>query len=337
MSAELYFDSPLKKDAEPRPQFSTLVEIGEKIVKDYGDWLGSAHEWEDDVCMIKDTASHSPSIYPELDSGLMNGEWAGGLVGYIEHRGINPRIIHWGLTPATELETCKVIFYQDSGREDKDLAARLSMVAAKGGTVVSFLGTKMSQMAGLSFKASIESDKAGSSFYGQVADSISVPAPIFVLQDIPENCQSVLKFGDRMIAASCAVGEGRWFQVGAAVHAFYNSTGYGTLTDLQARRTLLDEFIGTTSTHLKIVESAPVVAYGRVGDGQRKWITVKNGQDHVSKVHLQIADLQNEETYVIKNLFTGEESSMKGQDLAAEGLPVELPGYWSTVYVVDHK
>lgn len=161
---KLSFDAPLDGDANPRSYYQSLKEIGEKIIAPYGRFLARASDMTDPVCILRDVREHAPTAAKELDSVVMNGEWAGGLLGFLAQAGVNPRIVHFGLTPAPlqnrrlDLSDCRLVLRQDNGQVPDDLAATLKGYIASGGVVVNLVNGALAKRLGLRVTQQLASD-----------------------------------------------------------------------------------------------------------------------------------------------------------------------------------
>jgi len=337
---ELAFDSPLDKDANPRPQFQTLLEIGKKIVQPYGQFLGSARELVDEICLIDDTVSNLPSQVPGLNSILMNGEWSAGLVGWLEHAGINPRIVHWNLNPSESLNSCQILFHQDNGNWGTGLADNLKQQAQRGATVVNIGGASLVSHWGLAVQAQVQASAMAKIpvHLGSGAD-LFVPGTPLITFDLEDglNCNTLLQWQDKPVGLTCKVGQGALIQVGGAVHAFLNSSDYQQLTDLPARRELLHEILQTQSlqTHLFIKEATFLSAFSRQGQDGRIWVTVKNGGKQASSAHILFPELTAGRKYSVRNVLQGDKPlTHLGRELMKSGLLVKLPPEDSAVFML---
>ncbi|MCB0362674.1 MAG: beta-galactosidase, partial [Bdellovibrionales bacterium] len=116
--ADLYFDAPLDGEAQPRPHFHILEELGKKLVKEKGFFLAGAVELSDSVGLLKDLECHAPSLDTQLDNVDLSSNWAGGLLGFLLQAGVNPKIIHTHLEDKKSLSKFDFLFRQDCGTPD---------------------------------------------------------------------------------------------------------------------------------------------------------------------------------------------------------------------------
>src|SRR5258708_3722469 len=147
-SKKLHFGAPLDGEARPTEHFALIAEIGQKIIKPYGEYLSRSVSLRDRVAIIADSGSLTPSPIPGVDSRELHSDFAGGLVGYILQAGLNPSIHHWGINSTKDLAKNKIIFVQDSGNLNQHLIQWLVKYVANGGTVVNFIGDSLANEIG---------------------------------------------------------------------------------------------------------------------------------------------------------------------------------------------
>lgn len=337
MKRDLEFDAPLTKDAEPRPHFEVLVEIGEKIMKDHGTWLGGAFALEDRACLIKDSRTHVPSVHANLDSILMHGEWTGALVGTFEQLGVNPRIVHWDLQGHSALNNCQVVVVQDNGHLDLTLLAKLKTMAQQGATVVSLFGSKVAHAFAAPFTVTERASVSGNiQVKTSTGGDITVPGSTLfkVEQDEPRPCMELVTYESDTLGIDCPMGKGRFVYIGASVHGLINSSGYVSLSDIAARSGLFRRILGPHfRSNLSLDGEQPVAAFGRTHADGKIWITLKNGQNKKTRSVLKLNRALANRNYAVTNLFTGKELKLTGQELK-NGIAIELAPFGSTVYTV---
>ena len=241
---KLYFDSPLNGDAMPGNHYQGLKEVGEKLVAPYGKFLGRAHAITDDVCIVRDNLEHLPTKVKNIDSVVMNTDWMGGLVGYLLQSGINPRIHHWGLNPASELEGCKILIHQDNGLASKGLSEKLSELLKKGHTVINFFDNHLGQSIGLNInQRNAENRAEWVSFVYDNTYSLFSANPMFYY-DLGNNsdCKNIIFHNKESVAYQCKMSKGTFVQVGAQFYGVFNSDIYSDQTDVAKNALLLSTF-----------------------------------------------------------------------------------------------
>ncbi len=310
-SESLYFDAPLGGDAKIQPGFQALKEIGENVVAPYGDFLGSAVEITDPVCLIKDHHSNVPSGVPGLDSTLMNSYWAGGLLSYFFHSGVNPKIIQWGLTPSSDLESCHLLAIQDNGINSNDLVKFLRDRLQSGATVLTFISHDLSDRVVASENASCRALSAGSlNLSGKV----------------------------------CTSGRGHFFQVDQPFYQDFNSDSYAKIDNIVERRRFLDGVLAVAhvAPALRIAEGADrIVAFGRrptpsiAKSDARIWVTVKSGRVVPESVHIVWSEAIKGFTYKVTDVFKHSSINYPGQTLATAGFSVNLGAGGSTALMIE--
>ncbi len=335
MKSELYFDSPLDKDANPRPHFSVLRDLGNNLIKPYGELLAKAVELEDEVCLLKDSRTQVPGVTQDLDSPLIHGEWAAGLVGWLESAGVNPRIHHWDLMAPSLLTSCRVIFHQDNGVVTPGLAVALIGLANEGKTVINVFSSQLTQAMGVPLTTEPALIGEGLVDVTHEGQQISVPGrPLsFVLTADPK-CRSLATVQSRDVGVRCEFGAGQVIQLGFAPHALFNSSGYNDMWDLQPRLTLLRNLLGPLESHLRLSSPRQVAAFARRADDQTM-ITVKNGSRDRADFQLSLPRLNPLANYRVRDLYSQNEHTLTGAVLQFVGFSGALEGFDSTVYLVS--
>ena len=306
---DLYFDAPLNKDAEPNKPYAALKEFGEKVVAPYGKFLGSATELTDDVCLLKDDRAHVPSPVPGLSSRIITSDWDGGLLALLFQAGINPRIIHFDINPASELQSCKMVVYQDNGFATPELAAALQPVLARGGGVVNFL-------------------------YGGLTGLLtSTPAGT-----VPQTCTRLPATPMEVDGFRCSVGGGLVYQARVPIYDVFNTDTYANVSDVPARRQVVQNILDDLHIvgNLNLVGGGDrVVAYARAGaDGKTFWVTAKSGRLDTYTNRIQFRAGVGTSTYQITDVFSGAITQMTGEELAKTGFPITLKPNGSTAFYI---
>lgn len=335
---KLYFDAPLDGNAQVRDHYAGVKEVGEKLVAPYGAFLGRATEMTDDVCLVRDDAQHAPSKVKYIDSIVMNGEWMGGLLGYLLQSGINPRMHHWGLNPASDLDSCKIILRQDNGLYTQGLADKLSALIKDGKTVINFLDSSLATKIGLNIAQKDAANRAEwVSFLFDNTYSLFSSNPMYYY-DLGKNtnCQNIIYHNKDSVAYRCSYGKGTYVQVGTLFYAAINSDNYSEQPDIAKKRSFIEFFLreNKIQSKVQIKEGADRLAiFGRT-DGTTKMITLKSGQKAEQKVHLLVRELDLAKMYKVKDVFAGTEASMTGAQLMNDGFAVTLKPNGSTVVMV---
>lgn len=344
-AAELYFDAPLDGKAQPRGHFWDLKEIGEKVIGPYKDFLGRAVAVTDPVCFVKDVAQHVPSKVEGIDSVPFNSDWSAGLLGYLLQAGVNPKIVHWGLNPATDLDSCRLIFLQDNGIKISSLFSYLREAVQRGVTLVSLLDDQMAHELGLQIAHSkLEIwDPVMVNFMAQVFSVNRTPLFSYDLSQ-QSNCEGLLRNGSTtIIGYRCEVNghkNGFW-QIGANFYEAFNSNRYAFLTDVPQRRSWLDYLLAELNIHpqIRLKDGGDrVVVFGRKDPkGSSQWITVKNSQLQAVDFQVQVQSLRAEGVFRVTNLFTSEQQVLTGKAIATNGFLGKLKANESTVYFVEEQ
>ncbi len=341
---ELFFDAPLDGNAQPRGHFNDLKELGEKVIAPNKEFLGRAVEMTDPVCFIKDDNQHVPSPIPGLDSVAFNSDWASGLLGYLLQAGVNPRFVHWGLNPASDLHACRVILFQDSGIANPDLLKTLKALVKRGKTVVSFLGDQMSKVVGLQVGRT-KINPNGSAIIDFNGEKFAANGSVLFSYDLSRSaeCEAQLFHGANTVGYRCAV-DGKansLWQVGTLFYDVFNSNAYGFLNDVPARRAWLDKLLSETGVvpQVRVVGGGDRLAvYGRRDPkGNSKWITIKNSQEKSVSFRIEVQDVQASAVYAVTNLFTSVRSVLTGQQIRTGGFAGDLNANGSTVYFIEKQ
>jgi hypothetical protein len=316
--ADLYFDAPLDGNADPRAPYAFVREMGNKVMAPYGQFLASAREMTDNVCMLKDVAQHAPSTVPGVNSLIMNSDWAGGLLALLMQAGINPRIVHWNLNPASDLLSCRLIVYQDNGFASTELANALRPVLAKGGGVLSFLDTGLSSL--LSGHAQLR--------------SLAMQTPA-----IDDGCTRLPARPMEVDGTRCPVGGGVVYQARVPIYDVFNTDFYSRVHDAVDRR----KFVEMILTELGIEGKMKIrgggdriVAFARTSPDETKfWVTVKSGQIEPTDGAIQMKTATVGTWYAVKDVFSDKVSIHSGTDLRTIGFPFALGPSGSTAFFIE--
>ena len=336
---KLFFDSPLDGNAMPRDHFYGVKEIGEKLVAPYGNFLGRAHEMTDDVCLIRDDAEHAPTKTKNVDSIVMNGEWMGGLLGYLLQSGVNPRIHHWGLNPETDLDSCKILIRQDNGLAATGLSQKLQNLMQEGYTVINFFDNSLGQKMGQAINQRVAGNRAEwvSFLYDNTYSLFSANPMFYYDLGNSSNCKNIIFHNKESVAYRCSVGAGTYVQVGTLFYGVFNSDVYQDQTDVAKKRAFIEFFLKENNIRpkIQIKEGADRLAiFGRTDD-VTKMITLKSGQLNPQTVHLLVNELSATASYQIKDIFSGKTEIHTGADLMSNGFLINLKGSGSTVVMVN--
>ncbi len=342
---KLYFDAPLAYGVVPSQHFYKLKELGEKLIKPYGDWLARAEEVTDPVCVLKDLQQNIPSYLAAIDNVEMNSTWSAGLIGYLLQGGINPKILHWGLNSDSEIENCKLILRQDTGETSPELAAKLKTLIEQGRSVVNFLDDSLAQKIGIKLNGTL---KYAQGYFTDVKFKdqtfLARSAPLFSYPVVENtNCKSMLTHLDQSTGYQCTIGKGRFFQLGVLFYDVYNANEYGRQTDLPARAQILAGILADAEIKpsLKFETLASDPAFGKLVAFARKvksldplWITVKSALATPTSQKLRVQGLEKTRLYSVQDLLAGSEILLKGEEIADNGIPVQVSAFGSTVYWV---
>lgn len=345
LASQLYFDAPLDAAANPKPHYALVKQIGETLIAGHGDFLGRAIEMTDPVCLVKDVNQHVPSPVPGVDSVLMNSYWAGGLLGLVMQSGINPKILHWGITPVAEFRSCRLLILQDNGRLSANLVSTLKKLAQNGATVLNFLGDDLAVRL-MDNKLSKSENPGGikarlSTGPKQDLFSLSRPAyAVYNLQSVPGAQPFLQDENGQIIGFRWKIGAGELIQISALFYEHFNSDQYSELADVPLRRGVIDKILNQTGIQARLNIIGPadrVVAFGRQApEGGDFWITSKSGNtDKAVNFHLALRDAQATKTYRITNVLENSTIIMKGKELADKGMPVSLSANGSAAFRVQ--
>ncbi|RZA07069.1 MAG: hypothetical protein EOP11_08725 [Proteobacteria bacterium] len=337
---DLFFDAPLDGKADPRGHYFDLKALAEKVIYPHQDFLGKAVAVEDRICLIRDNYQHLPSPNPSIDSIQLNGDWSGGLLGWIMQTGANPKIFHWGMNDTAGLAECDLLFYQDNGATDPALVAALKARLRQGATVVNFLESSLAR--GLGVKAlGFQEDAAAATSLNFEENGFSVLPNLVFHYDINDSrCKPLLATQAGAAAGyQCAWnGGGNFLQIGAIPYQPYNSNDYGFMSDAPARLPLARHFlkVAKVKTTLAISQEADrTVAFARTVDQSAFWITLKTGSPLGSKFVLKVNALDARAYYRTRDLISDREETLTGAELAERGFATELGGNGSTVLFVE--
>ncbi len=341
----LFFDAPLDHEARPKQHFALVRDFGQKVIVPYQNFLSKAVRVTDPVVMMKSVSDHAPSSVPGIDSMLMNAEWAGGLLGYLAQAGISADIHHWGLNDTSLLKKVKIIFHQDSGSIDPKLASFYSTFMQNGGTVVATLGNSLAQHLNIGFSAErIKRDQSIKVHSVERQDFDAASSPLSFYQNLKTNCRSILWHEEKTVGFKCSVGTGSLIQIGVNFYDIYNSDWYGLISDNQNRVNFLKTILESEkiSVAVKLKSANQATAFARIQSKEKGllWITVKNGRAEGMKDQIIISQelLDNQfskhRKVYISELLNGKMISLEVEKIKNEGIPFELVGYGSEVFIL---
>jgi Glycosyl hydrolases family 35 len=304
----LFFDSPLDANADPRNHFSLLKKIGTQVVGPYQDFLARSVEINDDIAILKDSASHVPSPYSVLDSLLTSAEWSGDLLGCLMNANFNPRVLQGEISTNETVAAAKVLFHIDNGLAATRTTDLLKAAMANDQLIVNFLGSSTAKNLGYdstptSFENVVTSTspvtlnayiaKDGQQWVspqtpGAQKLTIESHAPVFsydLSQPAFKNCQPILYFGEQVVGFRCTnpqhVVKGTFVQIGASVFEDYNSNTYANLSQPDDRRLFMQMLMRekNVNPHLEFSTGAELtVAFARQDPKKELlWVTVKTG------------------------------------------------------------
>ena len=358
-AGELYFDAPLDNAANPRDHYRVLRDIGQNLVSPHSDWLARAVSIHDPICFLKDVREHVASPIPGIDADRVNSEWAAGLIGLSLNANVNMKIVHWGIDE-DELDSCQVIFHQDTGIVGESLANRLAGLMRRGHVVVNLLGDSLATEIGVN----VPSQNISGSWQRQITyigvsarpdaattseASFKAPSSPLFEYTLPvnapqtendrSNCFPVFRSGVRSINGyGCVMGQGAFYQLGTLFYDAFSSDGYTSAEDTYPQTLFLRELLTAYHISPKIAvrgTQSRVVAFARkVPDRPEFWITVKSGRGTSQTVALTVREAEPDKTYLVSDLLSGRERTMTGQALRTKGFDASLESFGSTVFWV---
>jgi hypothetical protein len=361
----LFFDSPLDGNANPRDHFAELKLIGERVIQPYQDFLARAVEVNDDVGMVKDTYNHVPSPNRDINSLWASAEWSGGLLGYLMNSDVNPHILIGDLTPEKYFSKSKVLFHIDTDLNSPRTLKILRDGFNRGQGIVNFLGSELSRHVGYDFSTSRAANEDSEKLRAYItsdgrlgtkgqrgvqAIDFSSTGPVFAydLASAPaKNCEGVLYYQDQVVGYKCRGNKGSFIQVGALIFNDYNSSNYAGLQEPVQRKQFMQAILAESnySPLMKFSSDAKLtVAFAR-RDLEKKliWITVKTGLQGPQKIKLQMAakllskGLGMPKEIKITDLLSQEAQTSSFSKLTTEGFDVALKADGSTVFVIEGK
>jgi hypothetical protein len=343
----LSFGAPLNGEAKPTKHFELIKEIGQKIIKPYGEFLSRSVSLVDKVAIIADTKSLSPSAIPGVDARELHSDFAGGLVGYIMQAGINPSVHHWGVNSTRELAKNKIIVIQDSGNLDPKLIQWLADYTANGGTVISFIGDSVAKKLGApeTTNVSVNTGAIPVDYISTTKQPLAFEALASSVSEYKitntEQTKALLVTDNKIVGYKHQHQKGQLIQIGAVIHDSFNTGAYAFLKDIPQRRAILEDLLleNNMQTHFSIKERTErVEVFGRKAPQDEKlWITVKSGQLEKTRVHVKIHPdlIKNKKTiYEVKSILTGKTQKIAGEVLVADGFLINLEANDSGAFLV---
>ena len=283
--------------------------LGEKIVQPYGDFLGKAHELEDAVCLIKDSDAHVPSKLRNINSRVVQSDWAGGLLGLLMHAGVNPRIHHWNLNPTADLldlKKCKLVIHQDTGLSPIDLKQTLLKIIDGGGAVLNLIDPS-------------------------TADAIRGQRPHGICSAIPISPMNVMGY-------RCQIGMGSLYHIPVPIYDVFNTDFYFQIHDAQERRSVIDRILTETeiTPHVKFNKGGDrAVLFARTNPAQDQlWVTSKTSNRNGFSSRIQWTKADSQKIYSVTDVLTGKKIEISGLDLSQLGFPSELTDSQSKAYFI---
>ncbi len=365
---ELFFDSPLDGEANPRNHFVQLKMLGEKVLHPHQDFLARALEAQDNVAFVKDSSSHVPNGNNRLPSIPAESDWSAGLLGYLMNADVNPVILHGDLSPEGEFDH-KVLIHLDTGISAPRTLDVLKKAWARGQTLVNFLADQVPESVGLSIDQQILSPQllnqqtaAPLRFFinskGLLSDGNEPDAVAHEIQDVPlytynlkpadhAHCEDLLFWQKQSVAYRCQTEHGTVFQVGANLFKDYNSNAYANLPSLIERRLFLKALLKSARVEPQVElssEALATVAFARK-DPEKKliWVTVKTGSTTAQNLKLRLSpgflknSLRPGKKFQVTDLISGTKWVLNEAELTGPGFKFSLPANGSTVYVVENR
>lgn len=343
--AELYFDAPLDGNANPRHHFDLLKKIGQQVIEPNQDFLGNATSIVDPVCLVKNSAQHTPSPDGAIDSILMNSEWAAGLLGYLLQIGINPKFVIWGINKPSDFNSCKIILFQDNDIHDEHLLSLLSNQIISGKIVVSFIGQQLSKKLKLNITYGHSDDPNPTLKINNFEkDFRARRSPLFTYSLSGEpNCTARLFNKNQIIGYECNKPDwnGKYWQIGTPFYDVFNSSIYSGLTDTSDRLSVLKEILdqGKIQSHFQLKKETnkiSIFARESKADKQKLWITIKSGNNETIQDNLKVFyKISDDAVYEIKDLLNDKIITVPGHALLNNGFPITLTSFGSTVYIIQ--
>jgi hypothetical protein len=336
---ELFFDAPLDRHLNARDHFKGLVELGQKVIAPHEEFLGKAQAVHDPVCIIRDDQQHVPSPMKKIDSLVMNGEWMGGLVGYLFQLGVNPMIHHWTLNDPADLNQCQILLRMDNGLAGPGLHRKLTELLENGKTVINFVGASYAQTLKLNVKVREAQGRAEwVSFLHDGTHSLFSATPYFYF-DLPQAsaCSHNMFHNKDSVGFACKIGKGTLVQTGAMFVNGFNSDQYADQIDVLKKLAFMDFF-------LRQVGIKPAVQIKGGGDrlalfarksDSRIWLTVKSGKKESQAFKIVLNQVDKGQSYTVTNLLGSERQTISGSTLQTEGFAGSLKSHGSTVYSVE--
>jgi hypothetical protein len=339
---KLHFGAPLDGEAQTTEHYELIQKIGLKIIKPFGEFLSRTVSLTDAVALIADANSLTPSQIKGVDSRQLHSDFAGGLIGYILQAGLNPSIHHWGINSVKDLAKNKIIFVQDSGNLDPKLMTWLAQYIANGGTVVNFLGDSLAQKinAPQAIETSTFAGPLQATYQSKIFDVLGSSVSDYQIQ--PNGpAVPILLSGNKVIGYSYSFQKGQLIQLGAIIHDAFNSDAYAHLTDVPARRKILDDLViqNKIPSFFRIKEGGDRIdVFGRKApNDNRLWLTVKSGQLDQTSFHVVVNDklVSARVMYQIKNVLTDEVQNILGAMLTSQGFSVQLGPNGSSAFLIS--
>ncbi|MEK6773544.1 MAG: beta-galactosidase [Bdellovibrionota bacterium] len=368
---ELFFDSPLNGQAEPRGHFFDLKKIGTDVIAPYQDFLARSLEVVDDVSLVIDSTSHQPSRDLNLPANEAAADWSGGLLGYLMNANLNPRILHGDISSEISFTEPKALIHLDTGHSSPRTLSLLARSLNEGKTIINFLSSDFTRTlypqitetvstargpgtVALTFYMNAKKQLKSPTEMGTLPVQIFSSSPIYTydLASIQKNgCAAILFLQDKPVGYSCPTSEGQLVQIGALIFENYNSGAYVNMTDSEEKRSLLQSLLAGAKVQTRLSlskNSERTVAFARK-DPLRKllWITVKTGTSTAQALRLKISDRLLNETLLsttkskalsnlkITDLLSKTTQVISIKNLVKQGFKVELAAHGSTVFVVS--
>jgi len=368
---DLYFDSPLDPNADPRGHFAHLKFIGERVISPYQKFLARAMEAVDEVALVKDSVSHAPVANLALDSARVQSDWSGALLGYLMNSGVNPQILHGDLSPELNFKDAKILLHLDTGLNASRTLRLLRAAFLNGQTVVNILADQTALALGIPVPTAVtklgrvfnepqlvtyyltQGGRLGSGNEpGAKAVQISVTGPIFTYDmSGTKNCKGILFWQGQTVGYHCRSTKGSFVQLGAMFFEEFNSNVYSEMKDVPLRRRFLQAIMAEAKIQPNFVLSENAdrtVVFGRK-DPKREllWVTVKTGarktqsfKVQINPVFLQKALLTKGKGFVVTDLLSKlpqRSQRFSRERLTREGFSLELGPDGSGVYVVEKE
>jgi hypothetical protein len=368
---ELFFDSPVDRNANPSAHFAGLKLIGERVISPYQGFLGRSLEVNDEIAFVKDTENHLPTPNHNINPLWASAEWAGGLLGYLMNSDVNPHILITEISGEKYFKAPKALFHIDTDLNATRTLTLLSEAFGRGQEVVNFLGTQASKAVGYDFPAapvvigdretlraylSADGHLAPKDEAGAQAIDFTTVGPLFSYDlsgPTAKDCEGILFDQNKVVGYRCkkekvpGTFSGTFIQIGGLIFNEYNSSNYSMVSEPIPRRQFLKAVLAEAK-YIPSLEWSPeanqVVAFARRDPAKRLlWITVKSGLRTPQSLNLVVSSgllhkgLEQATLFKVTDILSLQTQTVSYSKLTTKGFDVNILGDGSTVYVIEKK